>query len=198
MSETLMNISNPYIGERRPGAVGLPLPGVSVQIRDADGQVAAAGESGELYVRGPNVFAGYWRNERATAEAFDERGYFRTGDMGSRSADGYYTLQGRQCDLIISGGFNIYPRELEDFLTDQEGVAEAAVVGVPDHVRGAVPVAYVVCRPTVDLDALQESLRSEFASFKVPRTLVRVDSLPRTALGKIQKHLLPRVEAGVA
>jgi malonyl-CoA/methylmalonyl-CoA synthetase len=193
MSETLMNISNPYIGERRPGAVGFPLPGVSVQVRNPSGDVLAAGESGELFVRGPNVFAGYWRNESATRDAFVD-GYFRTGDIGTRSADGYYTLEGRRSDLIISGGFNIYPREIEEFLTDQDGISEAAVAGVSDPIRGEVPVAYVVCDSTVDMDTLAASCRTAMASFKVPRAFIRVDSLPRTALGKVQKHLLPPVQ----
>ncbi|HYO83314.1 MAG TPA: AMP-binding protein [Bryobacteraceae bacterium] len=193
MSETLMNISNPYIGERRPGSVGLPLPGVSVQVRSPEGDVLPNGASGELFVRGPNVFAGYWRNGQATQAAFVD-GYFRTGDIGSRSPDGYYTLEGRRSDLIISGGFNIYPREIEEFLAGLDGVAEAAVTGAPDRVRGEVPVAYVVCDSSLDLEELEERCRSEFASFKVPRSIMRVDSLPRTALGKVQKHLLPRVQ----
>jgi malonyl-CoA/methylmalonyl-CoA synthetase len=192
MTETLMNISNPYAGERRPGSVGMPLPGISIQVRDEEGNILPAGESGELYVRGPNVFSGYWRNENATTAAFD-KGYFRTGDIGTCSEDGYYTLQGRKSDVIISGGFNIYPREIEEFLTDQEGVLEAAVAGIPDPVRGEVPVAYLVCGPATDIEAVQSRCRSELASFKMPRAFVRVESLPRTALGKIQKHLLPPV-----
>jgi len=179
MTETQMNISNPYLGERRPGSVGFPLPGVSIQIRD-----------GELYVKGPNVFGGYWRREEATRAAFVD-GYFRTGDIAERSDDGYYTLKGRRSDVIISGGFNIYPREIEEFLLEQEEVTEAAVTGMPDPVRGEVPVAYVVCRPDFDLQALEHRCRSAFASFKVPRSFVRVAALPRTALGKVQKHLLP-------
>lgn len=179
MTETQMNISNPYVGERRPGSVGLPLPGVSVQIRE-----------GELYVKGPNVFAGYWRREEATRAAFID-GWFRTGDIAERSEDGYYTLKGRRSDVIISGGFNIYPREIEEFLLEQAEVTEAAVAGVPDAIRGEVPVAYIVCRPDFDPQALESRCRSAFASFKVPRSFVRVAALPRTALGKVQKHLLP-------
>ncbi len=179
MTETQMNISNPYVGERRPGSVGFPLPGVSVQIRD-----------GELYVKGPNVFAGYWRREEATEAAFVD-GYFRTGDIAERSDDGYYTLKGRRSDVIISGGFNIYPREIEEFLLEQEEVSEAAVVGMPDNVRGEVPVAYVVCGSDFDPNSLEARCREAFASFKVPRSFVRIESLPRTALGKVQKHLLP-------
>jgi malonyl-CoA/methylmalonyl-CoA synthetase len=201
MSETLMNISNPYEGERRPGSVGFPLPGVSVRILNAQGELAADGESGELYVRGPNVCTGYWRRPDATAEAFvaDSSdaavgGWFRTGDLGERAADGYYTLRGRRSDLIISGGFNIYPREIEEVLLEQPGVSEAAVCGVPDARRGEVPVAYIVVDSSTgafDAEALEEVCRLALASFKVPRQFVRVESLPRNALGKVQKHLLP-------
>jgi malonyl-CoA/methylmalonyl-CoA synthetase len=177
MTETFMNISNPYIGERRAGTVGLPLPGVSVRV-----------ENGEVLVRGPNVFAGYWRRPDATAAAFTGEGFFRTGDLASVSDDGYYTLLGRKSDLIISGGFNIYPREIEELLLEQEGVDEAAVVSAYDDVRGEVPVAYIV--GTFDAAALDRVCREQLASFKVPRRFIRVDAIPRTALGKVQKHLL--------
>ncbi|HUS05489.1 MAG TPA: AMP-binding protein [Bryobacteraceae bacterium] len=190
MTETLMNTSNPYAGERRPGTVGFPLPGISAQVRDAHGLVLPDGATGELYVRGPNVFPGYWRQEDATRSAF-AGGYFRTGDIAERSTDGYYVLKGRRSDVIISGGFNIYPREIEEFLLEQEEVAEAAVAAVADNIRGEVPVAYVVCHPDFDPEILEPRCRAAFASFKVPRAFVRVDSLPRTALGKVQKHLLP-------
>jgi malonyl-CoA/methylmalonyl-CoA synthetase len=191
MSETLMNISNPYEGERRAGAVGLPLPGVSVKLLDAQGQAAADGEVGEVYVRGPNVCAGYWRRPEATAEAFAD-GWFKTGDLGERSADGYYTLRGRRSDLIISGGFNIYPREIEEVLLEQPGVREVAVCGVPDERRGELPVAYLVADDSFDAAALEAACRQALASFKVPRAFVRVDALPRTALGNVQKHLLSK------
>lgn len=190
MSETLMITSNPYAGERRPGTVGLPLPGVSVRNLDADGAAVADGETGELHVRGGNVFAGYWRRPEATQAAF-RGGWFRTGDLAVRAPDGYFTLQGRSSDVIISGGFNIYPREIEDLLTEQPGVAEAAVVGAADAIRGEIPVAYVVARGECDAIALERVCREHLASFKVPRAFVRVETLPRTALGKIQKHLLP-------
>ena len=179
MSETLMIASNPYRGERRAGTVGLPLPGVEVRLAD-----------GEVEVRGPNVFAGYWRNEHATRAAFVD-GWFRTGDLAERSSDGYYTLQGRKDDLIISGGFNIYPREIEEVLLELEEVAEAAVVGAPDRLRGQAPVAYVVPRGGFDAAGLEAACRKKLASFKVPRAFVRVERLPRNALGKVQKHLLP-------
>ncbi len=179
MSENLMNISNPYVGERRAGSVGLPLPGVQVRLID-----------GEIYLKGPNVFAGYWRREEATRAAFVD-GWFRTGDLAECSPDGYYTLSGRKSDLIISGGFNIYPREIEEFLQEQEEIAEAAVVGLPDPVRGEFPVAYIVCKCAVDGAELEARCRARSrASFKVPRACKPVSGLPRNAMGKIQKHLL--------
>ena len=182
MTEALMIMSNPYVGERRAGTVGKPLPGVSARV---DG-------SGEVYVRGPNLFAGYWRREQATREAWEE-GWFRTGDIAERSEDGYYTLMGRRSDLIISGGFNIYPREIEELLLEQEEVAEAAVVGIPDPVRGEVPVAFLVARGgEFDAGRLEGVCREKLASFKTPRRFIAVDRLPRTALGKVQKHLLAK------
>jgi malonyl-CoA/methylmalonyl-CoA synthetase len=177
MTETFMNVSNPYVGERRAGTVGFPLPGISIRIED-----------GELLVRGPNVFAGYWQRDDATRAAFSEDRFFRTGDLASLSPDGYLTLLGRRSDLIISGGFNIYPREIEELLLEQRGVTEAAVVGVPDDVRGEVPIAYIV--GDADQHSLEAVCREQLASFKVPRRFIRVDSIPRTALGKVQKHLL--------
>ncbi|HYU25352.1 MAG TPA: acyl-CoA synthetase [Thermoanaerobaculia bacterium] len=179
MTETFMTISNPYVGERRPGTVGFPLPGVSARIVD-----------GELFVKGPTVFAGYWGKPEATAAAFDD-GWFRTGDLAERADDGYVTLRGRKSDLIISGGYNIYPREIEEFLLEQPEVDEAAVVGVPDAVRGELPVAFIV--GDVDGDELARRCREQLASFKVPRRFVRVEALPRTPLGKVQKHLLREV-----
>jgi malonyl-CoA/methylmalonyl-CoA synthetase len=190
MTETLMNVSNPYHGERRAGTVGFPLPMTVVRLVNEAGEDVPDGTSGELLVRGPNVCAGYWRRPDATAAAF-QGGWFRTGDVGVRAADGYITLEGRRSDLIISGGFNIYPREIEELLAELPGVREAAVVGVKDAVRGEVPVAYLVCDDTVALDRLAGTLRAQIASFKVPRAFVRVDGLPRTALGKVQRYLLP-------
>ncbi|MCU1259603.1 MAG: AMP-dependent synthetase and ligase [Bryobacterales bacterium] len=180
MSETLMNMSNPYEGERRPGTVGLPLPGVSVRLDE---------QTGEIYLRGPNVFSGYWRREEATRAAFVD-GYFRTGDLATRSPDGYYTLSGRKSDLIISSGFNIYPREIEEFLQEQPEIAEAAVVGRSDAVRGEVPVAYVVVLAGFDAAGMRSRCREKLASFKVPKEFVEVEKLPRNAMGKIEKHRL--------
>ncbi len=196
MSETMMNISNPYVGERRPGSVGKPLPGISIRLvspesRDA-GEEVDERETGEVVIKGPNVFSGYWRQPEATRDAFTPDGYFRSGDLAVRSADGYYTLQGRKSDLILCGGFNVYPREIEEFLCEQPGVAEAAVVGVPDDVKGEVPVAYVVpAGEDIDEEALVACCREQLAGFKAPRRVIRVEALPRNALGKVQKHLLP-------
>ena len=177
MSETLMNISNPYEGERRAGTVGFPLPGVSARIVD-----------GEIQLRGPNIFLGYWRREEATKAAFVD-GWFKTGDIATLSEDGYYTLCGRKSDLIISGGFNIYPREIEEFLAEHPDVTEAAVVGRADRMRGEVPIAFVVATG-VEASELEELCRKNLASFKVPREFVFIEKLPRNAMGKVQKHLL--------
>jgi malonyl-CoA/methylmalonyl-CoA synthetase len=189
MSETLMTIGNPYDGERRPGTVGQPLPGVEVRIVGPDGRDLEDGRTGELLVRGPAVFSGYWRRPDATAAAFVD-GWFRTGDLGERSADGYVTLRGRASELILCGGFNVYPREIEEVLLEQPGVREAAVVGVPDARRGERPVAYFAGE--ADPAALEAACRRQLASFKVPTAFVRVEALPRNALGKVQKQLLRR------
>ena len=190
MTETLMIAGNPHDGERRAGTVGRPFRGVDVRVRNEQAADVPDGTSGELWVRGPNVCDGYWRRPDATAAAFVD-GWFRTGDLGLRDLSGYLTLQGRRSELIISGGFNIYPREIEELLLEQPGVREATVVGAPDPVRGEVPVAYLVSDVPLDTAALESRLRSQLASFKLPRGFVRVDALPRTALGKVQKHLLP-------
>jgi len=194
MSETLMNMSNPYVGERRAGTVGLSLPGVSAKLLDADGNPVRDGEAGEIYLRGPNVFPGYWRREDATRDSFVER-FFRTGDLATRSPDGYYTLCGRKTDLIISGGFNIYPREIEEFLQEQPEITEAAVIGAADEVRGEVAVAFVVAKSSFDSLSMERRCREKLASFKIPRSFIVVDRLPRNAMGKIQKHLLIRDKA---
>ncbi len=193
MTETLMNVSNPYFGERRPGTIGFPLPGISVKIINHDGKEVAIGEEGEVHIKGPNVFSGYWRREEATKDAF-VNGYFKSGDMGEISADGYITLKGRKSDLIISGGFNIYPREIEEFLLEQNSIDEAAVVGMPHEMRGEVPVAFVVANASFNEAEIEQKLKDSFASFKIPRKIIKVDKLPRTALGKVQKHLLLQLE----
>ena len=194
MSETLMLTSNPYDGERRPATVGLPLPGVSVRLVDPDGRDVSDDRDGEVLVRGDNVFKGYWRSPEATAAAFAD-GWFRTRDLGRRSADGYYTLCGRASDLIISGGFNVYPREIEDVILEIPSVSEAAVTAAPDPARGEVPIAYVVASNDFDPEQARTMCAASLASFKVPRAFIRVDALPRNALGKVQKHLLGSPDA---
>src|SRR5262245_26631495 len=150
------------------------------------------GEGGQLIVRGANVFTGYWRNPDATTAAMYD-GWFKTGDLGTRSADGYITLSGRASDLIISGGFNIYPREIEEFILELPGVREVAVAAAPDPRLGEVPVAFVVTDGIFDPDHARAACAKALASFKCPRAFVVVDALPRNALGKVQKHLLPKV-----
>lgn len=194
MTETVMNLTNPYDGERRPGTVGMPFPGQEARIVDVrTRQPLPDGEIGEIQVRGPNVFVGYWRNPQATAAAFDADGWFNTGDLGWRSADGYFTITGRARELIISGGYNIYPREVEEVLLEHPAVAEAAVVGLPDAEFGEQVVAVVV-PATPATDGLEQELidwcRARLASYKKPRRVVFVSSLPRNALGKVQKHAL--------
>ena len=182
MTETLMNVSNPYDGDRRPGSVGLPLPGVEVTL---DG-----GEiGGEILVRGPNVFPHYWQRPDATAEAFRD-GWFATGDLGAFDADGYLRILGRSKELIISGGFNVYPREVEEVLLGHPAVAEAAVIGTPSDEWGEVVTAYVVRSGVVTADDLTAYTLTRLAGYKRPRLWRFVDSLPRNALGKVVKHEL--------
>jgi malonyl-CoA/methylmalonyl-CoA synthetase len=191
MTETLMTLGNPLEGERRAGTVGLPFAGVRVRLLNPDGREAGVDEVGELYVVSNTLCAGYWRRPDAWAAA-NVDGFFRTGDLAMRAADGYFTLCGRRGDLIISAGFNIYPREIEDVLLEHPDVTDAAVVGRPDVQRGEVPIAYVVTRDGAEADAtaLDAHCRQRLASFKAPRAFIRIDALPRTALGKVQKHLL--------
>ncbi|HEX7180492.1 MAG TPA: AMP-binding protein [Thermoanaerobaculia bacterium] len=191
MTETGMNLSNPYAGARRPGTVGTPLPGVSARIVDGEGNDVPPGTEGELLVRGGNVFSGYWQAPEKTAESF-LLGWFRTGDLARQDPDdGYITLLGRRHELIISGGFNIYPREIEEVLTSFPGVKEAAVVGRSHPEWGEVPAAFLVTDREIDTNELIAFCRGQLAGFKVPRTVQYLDTLPRNALGKVQKHLLP-------
>ena len=192
MSETIMLTSNPYQGERRGGTVGLPLPGVSLRVVDGQGAVLASGEIGDIQVKGPNVFAGYWRMPEKTAEEFTADGFFKTGDVGRVDAEGYVTIVGRSKDLIISGGYNVYPAELESFINDLPGVAESAVVGVPHADFGEVGVAVVVPKPGVKLDPGQilAELKARLANYKVPKQCHVVADLPRNAMGKVQKNSL--------
>lgn len=196
MTETLMTLGNPYGGERRPGTVGRHFAGVETRIVDAGGREVGDGVAGELQVRSPTLFAGYWRQPEATAAAFTADGFFRTGDVAERARDGYVTLRGRASDLIISGGFNVYPREIEDVLLEQPGVREAAVVARPDPKRGEVPVAYFTGE--AEPEALEAACRRELASFKQPRAFVRVAALPRNAMGKVEKRRLADADAPLA
>ena len=192
MSETVMLTSNPYDGERRAGTVGLPLPEVELRVRDEHGGDVPRGEIGGIEVRGPSVFKGYWRMPEKTAEEFTTDGWFKTGDVGRIDADGYVTIVGRSKDLVISGGYNVYPAEVEGYLNELAGVAESAVIGVPHPDFGEGVVAVVVPRPgtTLDAEALIAALRGKIAGFKVPKRLFVDNELPRNAMGKVQKNLL--------
>ena len=191
MTETIMNLTNPLHGERRPGTVGVPFPGQEARIVDVQTRQPIEDERpGEIQVRGPHVFKGYWRNPEATAEVFDPEGWFNTGDLGWRSHDGYYTISGRARELIISGGFNVYPREVEDVLEGHPAVAEAAVLGLPDPDLGEQVAAAVVLSGPASEEELIAHCRDQLASYKKPRQLFFVESLPRNALGKVQKHVL--------
>ena len=201
MSETVMLTSNPYRPEdaRRGGTVGRALPGVGVRVHDDDGHACAAGAIGHIEVRGPSVFQGYWRMPEKTREEFTPDGWFRTGDVGALDADGVLTLVGRSKDLIISGGFNVYPAEIEGRINELAGVAESAVVGVPHADFGEAVVALVVARAgaTLEPEALVAALKSTIAGFKVPKHLRVVEALPRNAMGKVQKKLLREELAGL-
>ncbi len=192
MSETIMLTSNPYVGERRGGTVGFPLPGVSLRVVDAREHAVLSDEVGDIQVKGPNVFSGYWRMPEKTAEEFTADGFFRTGDVGKSDANGYVTIVGRSKDLFISGGYNVYPAELESFINDLPGVAESAVVGVPHPDFGEVGVAVVVPRPGVKLDPalILGALKVSLANYKVPKACHVVTDLPRNSMGKVQKNVL--------
>jgi malonyl-CoA/methylmalonyl-CoA synthetase len=200
MTETGMNLTNPLDGERRPGTVGGPFPGQEARIVDVRTRAPLPdGETGEIQVRGPHVCAGYWRNPEATAEVFHADGWFSTGDLGWRSADGYYTITGRAKELIISGGYNIYPREIEETLLEHPGVQECAVYGLPDPEYGERVVAAVVPAdpgsPPAP-DELAAFCRERLAAYKRPREVRFVAALPRNAMGKVEKHRLRAQEGG--
>jgi len=195
MSETIMLTSNPYNakdGERRGGTVGFPLPGVSLRVQDEGGQRVPVGEIGGIQVKGPNVFKGYWRMPEKTKEEFTEDGYFKTGDVGKIDERGYVTIVGRSKDLIISGGYNVYPAEIEGYINELPGVAESAVVGVPHADFGEVGVAVVVRQPgaTLDSEHIIATLKARLANFKIPKRCFVVDELPRNTMGKVQKNVL--------
>jgi malonyl-CoA/methylmalonyl-CoA synthetase len=175
MTETVMLTSNPYEGERRPGTVGFPLPGVEARL---------AG-TGEVEVRGPNVIAGYYRNSDADEDAFTDDGWFRTGDLGEFDDDGYLRLVGRSKELVITGGYNVYPREVEEVLQEYPGVAEVAVIGRPSEKWGEEVTAVVVASGRVEAEDLRAHAASRLAPYKVPKRVEFIDELPRNALGKV-------------
>ena len=200
MSETAMLTSNPYAAdkrygkqsERRGGTVGFPLPDVSLQVIGDDGRKLPVGEIGGIQVKGPNVFKGYWRMPEKTAEEFTEEGYFKTGDVGKVDERGYVTIVGRSKDLIISGGYNVYPAEIEGYINEMKGVAESAVVGVQHPDFGEVGVAVVIAKPGTSLkpEAILAELKANLANFKIPKRCYVVAELPRNTMGKVQKNLL--------
>ena len=200
MSETIMLTSNPYRAdarhegqsERRGGTVGFPLPGVGVRIVGEDNAPVPVGEIGGIQVRGPNVFKGYWRMPEKTREEFTPDGWFKTGDVGRQDERGYITIVGRSKDLIISGGYNVYPAEVEGYINELPGVAESAVVGVPHPDFGEVGIAVIVPRAgaVVVADDILSTLKAQLANFKVPKRCVVVADLPRNTMGKVQKNLL--------
>ena len=201
MSETVMLTSNPYRpeGARRGGTVGLPLPGVGVRVLDDKGSPLPAGEVGHIQVKGPNVFKGYWRMPEKTADEFTTDLWFKTGDVGRIDADGFVTIVGRSKDLIISGGYNVYPAEIEGVVNELPGVAESAVIGVPHPDFGEAVVAVVVPRPGATLDgaAIAAQLRKQIANFKLPKQVFVVPELPRNSMGKVQKNLLREEHRGL-
>jgi malonyl-CoA/methylmalonyl-CoA synthetase len=199
MSETLMLVSNPYFGaasERIGGTVGVPLPGVSVRVVDERDKPLPEGEIGNVQVRGPNVFSGYWRMPEKTAEEFTADGFFRTGDVGQFGGEGrpsnYLTLVGRSKDLIISGGYNVYPKEIEGYIDAMPGIVESAVIGLPHPDFGEAVAAVVVAQPQAEVDgeAIVARLKAQIANFKVPKRVWVVTELPRNAMGKVQKNVL--------
>jgi malonyl-CoA/methylmalonyl-CoA synthetase len=194
MSETAMQTSNPYDGPRLPGSVGKPLPGVTIRIADAQGHACGVDEIGGIEVRGPNVFKGYWRMPEKTAEEFTADGYFKTGDVGRLDANGYLWIVGRSKDLIISGGYNVYPKEVEAVIDDLDGVLESAVIGVPHPDFGEAVVAVVVPEAGAggapSEAGIIAAVKEKIANFKVPKRVHFVDELPRNTMGKVQKNLL--------
>lgn len=202
MSETLILTSNPcdpQVGPRRGGTVGLPLPGTQLRVMTETGSSCAPDEIGGIEVRGPSVFQGYWRMPEKTREDFTADGWFKTGDLGLIHEDGYVSIAGRSKDLIISGGFNVYPAEIEDFINELPNVAESAVIGVPHSDFGEAVVAIVVPKAGAALDnsSVVEHLRKQIANFKVPKQVLVVNELPRNAMGKVQKNLLREEHKGL-
>jgi len=195
-----MNTSNPYDGERRAGTVGFPLEGVELVIRDPEtGATANRGKTGMIEVRGPNVFKGYWQMPEKTATELREDGFFVTGDLGQRDADGYVTIVGREKDLIISGGYNVYPKEVEQLLDDQPGVRETAVIGVPHRDFGEAVVAVLVPETgaTPEISAIEAEVTRRLANYKRPKRMIVLEALPRNTMGKVQKNILREAYADI-
>ena len=193
MTETNMNTSNPYGGERRAGTVGMAIPGTEVIVTDPEtGEPLPQGEIGMIEVRGPNVFQGYWQMPEKTAEELRDNGFFITGDLGQYSEDGYLSIVGRSKDLIITGGYNVYPKEIEDVLNDVDGVQESAIFGVPDKDFGEAIIAALVAEPGAQLqvEQIESIIRSKLSRFKHPRRYELVQELPRNTMGKVQKNAL--------
>ena len=192
MSETAMLTSNPYQGPRKAGTVGPALPGVSVRVVNQDNEICGTNEIGDIQVSGPNIFKGYWHMPEKTAEEFTKDAYFKTGDVGRFDEDGYLSIVGRSKDLIISGGYNVYPKEIESVIDEMPGVLESAVIGVPHADFGEAVVAVVVMRDGAILAeaALIDTLKTRIANFKVPKRVHFVTELPRNTMGKVQKNVL--------
>lgn len=192
MSETTMLTSNPYDGERIGGTVGLPLPRVSVRTVTQDGVPCAPGDIGNIEVKGPNVFKGYWEMPEKTAQEFTSDGYFKTGDVGKFDKNGYLAIVGRSKDLIISGGYNVYPKEIESVIDEMESVVESAVIGVPHPDFGEAVVAVIVTGPNANFSERDfiAALKTRIANFKVPKRVFSVEELPRNTMGKVQKKVL--------
>ena len=192
MTETNMNTSNPYDGLRLPGSVGLPLPGVELRIAGKDGEVLPQGEIGGIEVRGPNVFKGYWRMPDKTAAEFRADGFFITGDLGRIDEKGYVHILGRDKDMIISGGFNVYPKEIESLIDELPGVIETAVIGLPHRDFGEGVTACIVAAKGATLTerGVLDALADKLAKFKHPKRVLFVEELPRNTMGKVQKNLI--------
>jgi malonyl-CoA/methylmalonyl-CoA synthetase len=191
MSETMMNISNPLVGERVAGTVGFALPGVQVRIASEAGEVVETGEVGVIEVKGPNVFKGYWQMPEKTAEEFREDGFFITGDQAVMDASGRVSIVGREKDMVISGGYNVYPKEVEVLIDEMPEVSESAVIGVPHSDFGEAVVAVVVpAAGEVTVEQTDAALGDRIARFKQPKRVVNVPELPRNAMGKVQKNEL--------
>jgi len=193
MTETNMNTSNPYIGERRAGTVGRPLPGVELKITDPEtGAEKSNNEIGQIEVRGPNVFKGYWKMPEKTKAELRENGFFITGDLGKIDTDGYVHILGRDKDLIISGGYNIYPKEIEVFLDEQSGIEESAVIGVPHPDFGETAIAIVVISSQIkpNFEKIDRLIKNSLARYKHPKKIISISELPRNTMGKVQKNVL--------